>query len=238
MDSNAKSTGPASMTRRDTWHARQRESSAVPAAGPPPLRMKHVIASLHHIRPSRRAMVALLLAAVFASLLSGWVMGAALSPGEFIQMRKALDVQSDLHWSPFEVNASIGVSMSGIKADYLRYSHFTSMSNAPDRRHDLIAEVQFGLPFRSHSYVAISRLDDSVYILPSSRYAVGSLSIPARLDFAGMAGNSLCVLVLLGCACSLAPLRRASMRIRQGHCVKCGYDRIGLTQCPECGDRT
>lgn len=144
-------------------------------------------------------------------------------------------LRSDV-WSAFAFRLNLVSSFDG-RTRMIWDSADISLGGSGRRPADVIGNVTFGLPFRSHRTevsIAMNSLRPVVAlsVRDDSGVEVGQYSLPLRPVWPGLLANTACIFIVLALGSHLL----AARRVRRQLCVKCGYKVKGcIERCPECG---
>lgn len=136
-------------------------------------------------------------------------------------------------WYDFAADVCGFASVSGVATDIYQDRDVNMSSGSPL---DIVAEVRFGLPFKSHSYVVMRRINNSTVFVGKSGIVLNNHAIPMRIDMLLLVANTalifVCVIfVMIGFSACMHKYRRAN-----GLCIYCSYPAtVGIARCPECG---
>ena len=179
--------------------------------------------------------------------LAVWALGLGylfgVVPAVLISHRMILDViwaRALLHnsvdsWFDFTEPYSIWCTTTGLARD-LGEMHVLDV--AAPRPLELVVELQFGLPCRSHAYVLTRCSGEAPRLFGRSGLQVGGGVLPAQVRLLALLLNSACIWLACLVARSVIRVAKARHRQRGGACWGCGYSRTGLDanlECPECG---
>lgn len=160
-----------------------------------------------------------------------------------VRLRTSAPTKSTL-WYSFSHQVSPLVHADGIATDLFVGMDVNARSLDVSVPFDIITEMSFGFPFRSHSYTAVRGVQDnkgyqSVRVLKGSGWRIKDIAVPLSLKPVGLVANAAIMFVVLYITnyCARYVLRRYRASRRQ--CVSCSYSLAGLpvsiTKCPECG---
>jgi len=141
-------------------------------------------------------------------------------------------------WYKFEHRQSLTASVYGVATDVFEFGliHRLTEDSSTERPFDIVGELHFGIPFRSHSCTITRQIDGEVFVLGGSALAVGDRLLPLNIRPVGLILNW--VLLFASLALPYLAYGRKIRRTRELNCrcVACGYDiSHSAVCCPECG---
>lgn len=139
-------------------------------------------------------------------------------------------------WTSFYADLSPCVESSGLIDFSWDHSDWTMppfVSGPPT----LVAEVRFGLPFRSHSYTLVRSADGTSSVITPSALRFHGRAIPTDVNAVLWLANTMTFMLVYLLLWVAVQHCLMSHRMRLGRCAFCKYDlrEIDVAICPECG---
>lgn len=183
-----------------------------------------------------------LIVATLLALVAGWIIAARYPLVWTVEeMRWSAELSRESFyqpkWQPFYARYDRCFDAKGIATTKYTLADINWGTN--ERPFDVITELRFGYPFKSHTCSITRTLDAKVAVLGGSAIELDDGVLPTNILISGFLANTLTYFVFIMSMVLTWRSLRYTIRASKGRCTHCGYDLRsieGLTShCPECG---